>query len=382
MRNVRLASAFIVLAQMTPAQAQYKQIDLGTLGGSDSFPWRINDPGQVVGQSTTADGRTHAFLWEKGRMTDLGTLGGDNSVAYGISPLGRIVGTAQTASGVYHAVIWWNDGTVTELGTLGGPDSVAYCMNSAGQVAGTADTADGAEQAFIWQNGTMTAIAYPWYGTECINERGQVTGFSYWSGFHGFLWENGVTIDLGSLGSGYSQPMTLNNLGQVVGRSWLADWTGHAFMWQDGIMTDLGTLPGGWYSIANAINDRGQVVGLSTAADGLWHAVLWERGTMRSIAVLEPSPGGDPSIGGFGASGQLAACCLSGHAMLLIPPDADVNDDGRVTCADLAIVRAAFGRRQGQAGFALRADVYVDGVIDVRDLSFVAQRLPAGTRCP
>jgi hypothetical protein len=61
---------------------------------------------------------------------------------------------------------------------------------------------------------------------------------------------------------------------------------------------------------------------------------------------------------------------------------ADLDGDGRITCADLAIVRAAFGKRQGQAGFDLRADVNVDGVIDIRDLAFVAQRLPAGTRCP
>ena len=51
--------------------------DLGTLGGSYSYCLGINARGQVVGESVTAAGETHAFLWEAGTgMQDLGTLGG------------------------------------------------------------------------------------------------------------------------------------------------------------------------------------------------------------------------------------------------------------------------------------------------------------------
>src|SRR4051794_34524752 len=53
-------------------------VDLGTLGGADSLGLGINDSGQVVGQSDTADGHTHAFLYSQGVMADLGTLGGAN----------------------------------------------------------------------------------------------------------------------------------------------------------------------------------------------------------------------------------------------------------------------------------------------------------------
>jgi streptogramin lyase len=59
----------------------------------------------------------------------------------------------------------------------------------------------------------------------------------------------------------------------------------------------------------------------------------------------------------------------------------DINDDGKVDCSDLAIVRASLGKRTGQPGFDARADVISDDVVDVRDLAFVAQRLPAGTHC-
>jgi hypothetical protein len=60
----------------------------------------------------------------------------------------------------------------------------------------------------------------------------------------------------------------------------------------------------------------------------------------------------------------------------------DVNGNGVVDCADIGMVRAAFGRQSGQPGWDARADVDTDGVIDVRDLVFVSRRLPAGTRCP
>jgi hypothetical protein len=60
----------------------------------------------------------------------------------------------------------------------------------------------------------------------------------------------------------------------------------------------------------------------------------------------------------------------------------DLNGDGKVDCADVAIVRASFGLKIGQPGFDSRADVDLDGVVDIRDLAFVTQKLPARTRCP
>ena len=59
----------------------------------------------------------------------------------------------------------------------------------------------------------------------------------------------------------------------------------------------------------------------------------------------------------------------------------DVNRDGVVTCADLAIVKASLGRRSGQLGFDSRADVNSNGVVDINDLALVSRQLPAGTTC-
>jgi len=59
----------------------------------------------------------------------------------------------------------------------------------------------------------------------------------------------------------------------------------------------------------------------------------------------------------------------------------DLNGDGVVNCADLAIIKASFGKKTGQAGFDPRADVNGDGVVNVLDLSAVAKLVPAGTVC-
>jgi len=47
--------------------------DLGTLGGTNSSAYAINDSEQVVGQASTSDGSWHAFLYQNGEMIDLGT---------------------------------------------------------------------------------------------------------------------------------------------------------------------------------------------------------------------------------------------------------------------------------------------------------------------
>jgi hypothetical protein len=63
-------------------------------------------------------------------------------------------------------------------------------------------------------------------------------------------------------------------------------------------------------------------------------------------------------------------------------PPGDLDESGTVDCQDIAIVKASFGKRAGSPGFDPRADVNGDGIVDVRDLAWVSQKLPAGTRCP
>lgn len=62
--------------------ARYIVKDLGTLGGTSSIAFGINNAGRVGGgASLEPNGPLHAFLWYGGHMTDLSTLGGPNSEA-------------------------------------------------------------------------------------------------------------------------------------------------------------------------------------------------------------------------------------------------------------------------------------------------------------
>src|SRR6266568_4995963 len=98
--------------------------DLGTLGGSYSEAVAVNDHGQVIGLSTTANNEYHSFLRSDGVMTDLGSLGGTYTVATAINNHGQIVGFTLTPTGAPRAFLW-EDGVIHDLGTLGGNASFA-----------------------------------------------------------------------------------------------------------------------------------------------------------------------------------------------------------------------------------------------------------------
>ena len=280
--------------------------DLGTLGGSDSRAYDINDHGQVVGYSETASGQTEAFLYYNGAMTSLGTLGGSYSVAYGINNSGQIVGTSTTASGENHAFLYSN-GIMTDLGTLpGGSYSYGYDINNLGQIAGGATTASGEHHAVQYSGGTITDLGTlpfvaqkPPSAVRRINDSGQMVG---WSGteifinghlishHHAVLYSDGVILDLGALplegwSDEWSEACDINNLGQVVGARVIANSDRrHAFLYSEGTMIDLGTLPGFSDSTALGINDSGQIVGISNSPG--YHGFLYSEGTMTDLGTL------------------------------------------------------------------------------------------------
>jgi probable HAF family extracellular repeat protein len=86
-------------------------------------------------------------------MTDLGTLGGLTSSAHGINSAGQIVGESQTAQGETHAFLWNKAGGMVGLGVLPGfTDSGAHDINNLGQVVGYCALAGAANRGFVWNS--------------------------------------------------------------------------------------------------------------------------------------------------------------------------------------------------------------------------------------
>jgi probable HAF family extracellular repeat protein len=55
---------------------------LGTLGGANGEALAINKNGQVVGDSDTTEGPTHAFIFDHSELKDLGTLPGFENASH------------------------------------------------------------------------------------------------------------------------------------------------------------------------------------------------------------------------------------------------------------------------------------------------------------
>ena len=114
------------------------------------FAYDINDSGHIVGAYEPTQNSMHrAFLYVDGAVTSLGTLGGSHSAAYAINNKGQIVGVSTTSSNQFHAFLWEN-GVMEDLGTLGGSSSMALDINDHGQIVGSARIASGQNRAFIY----------------------------------------------------------------------------------------------------------------------------------------------------------------------------------------------------------------------------------------
>ena len=257
------------------------QRSLGTLGGSVSQGLAINKSGQVAGYSTTRSGEMRPFFWDPSTgMVDLGSLGGhgggycglecwQDSVgarALDINENGEVIGISTTAEGEVHAFLWnFKDGMI-DLGSLGGDFSQASDINEAGQVTGYSSDSSGRIHAFFWsKEGGMIDLSQPnhlesWGAA--LNDSGQVVGSV---DGHAFVWTAEAGMQRLTSDSIFSQAVDINNQGQITGQAAFVRNQLIAFVWDpDNGVRPLGTL-GEEFEASHSlfINQAGQVVGRS-----------------------------------------------------------------------------------------------------------------------
>ena len=157
------ATPSVMLAGLPPLT------DLGNLGGGYSSPLALNEAGQIICMSGTANNLTRIFIWDLSHgIRDIGTLGGSNITAAAVSAAGQSIGDASTTNGFSHAFIWDATNGMRDLGTLGGTDANAVAINGASQIVGDTTLANGKSHAFIWDAaGGMRDLGI--LGSDCLS---------------------------------------------------------------------------------------------------------------------------------------------------------------------------------------------------------------------
>jgi probable HAF family extracellular repeat protein len=347
---VTLLVALAIPVQLVAQQPRYKLVDMGTLGGPQSYLnngndgnnafTALNNRGMLAGWADTSAPDpfpafcfsddcfvSHAFQWQNGVRTDLGALtDGLSSAALWVGQSGLIAGVSENGEidpllpgfPELQAVVWHHQ-RITGLGPLpeGGYESWANAVNSKGQVIGWAtNTVPDANsmagfptqtRAFLWQDGAMQDLGTLGTGTDAmsqfINDRGQIVGWSYTStaantscpfflplATGSFIWDsaNGMR-DLGTLGGTCVIATGVNDSGIVIGDNVNDEPIERAFLWKDDVIQDLGGTIGGDQAAAEGINQTGHVAGFATlAGELLFHATLWRRvGEITDLGVLD-----------------------------------------------------------------------------------------------
>lgn len=354
-------------------------IDMGAIPGvNSSCESFLTDGGLTVGGSAngSVDPLTgwpamEAVVWQDGQVINLGTLGGNESFSIWANNRGQVVGAAANTIadpfsvffgwGTQTRAFLWEGGALQDLGTLGGPDALATMINDRGQIFGASYTSDIPNpltgippfDGFLYEHGKMMDIPNGFGGTQVnpfwANNRGELVGnasFPDEQTSHPFLWSKGKFIDLGTFGGTFGEAVWINEAGAVTGQASPPPGNAmvHAFLWRRGVLSDLGTVDGDACSGGFSINSTNQIVGVSFACDGsVAHAFLWEKGQIVDLNTLV-SPGGDLQLAAgadINDSGEIvgvgALANGNNHAFLLIP--CDENHPGIEGC-DYSMVDA------------------------------------------
>ena len=267
--------------------------------------YAINENGEVAGNLTYS--KSAAFIWQSGhspKLTELGTLGGSRSFAYDINNYGEVCGVAALADERNQAFRWTAANGLEGLGSTGF-DSSAYGINDDSVIVGKSDEFGG---AFVWRD-VEGMIAVP--GADVGSWAEKINGFSNIVGNQkgdpvsvtqdeGRVWrgEAAPYNITNTLGGGDVRAFAMNDTLTVVGWAEDEEFKRVAMKWTKGggmsALGDLGhyigfdNLPGPWVAEAYSVNFHGDIVGSAVSDPGI-AAVLWRDGKTYELNDLIPA---------------------------------------------------------------------------------------------
>ena len=287
-------------------------IPVGTLGGSRSVAYGINDHGEVVGESETGTGIPQGFIWDR-----LHGIRAHIPSPANASTLRDIDNHRRTVGVVHHGTLPYQvpgDGVLYvgdsafDLGKIADYDSTyPEAISDATHVAGTITSVEccsGRRRAFVWDAArglhALGTFGGPHSMAEDINVLGQAVGhadgpaeFCYQGqclySSRAFLYSNGVMRELDRFAEASpSRAAAINNPGQIVGTALLPSKSAIPWIW-DPIngsrdLTTFVPADSGWSNIQPTdINDHGEIVGTGVYREG-------DRISIRGFILVPPAP--------------------------------------------------------------------------------------------
>jgi hypothetical protein len=273
--------------------------NLGTLGGDVSFPFALNQTGDIIGYSTLAPGNTNLipFIIYAGTLTMQAIPGMDeNSYLIGFNNKRQILFSSRT--NYYYSQSLWQNGAVQTLGSIFGVTGLAPpAVNPTNSMLYADGTYNGLDMRILNDNGEM-------YGhletAHIVNEIPDGTTYSSRSFFYsptgGNGFQPGMNFEILSDSLGGNLVITMNNTGQIV---YLSDYNTLTnpfsydyYIWQNGQTKRVQDLvPRGttWTDVVpRAINDRGDITG-SAFSNGVSQAILLSLPELSATGTATPS---------------------------------------------------------------------------------------------
>jgi len=195
-------------------------------GPGPGFVNAVNDSGQIVGEYNNYDS---GYELSGGKFTSIAVpfAGALSTFPYGINNSGEIVGGWWDSNKNEHSFTLIG-GTYTSFDCPGASGSAAFGINSAGDIVGQYGDASGASYGFLLSGGTCTSFNFPGAVITvpyAINDSGNIVGLyctttqciSDTIGAQGFLLSQGVFTTIAIPGEAFTYAAGINNNGMVVG---------------------------------------------------------------------------------------------------------------------------------------------------------------------